>query len=445
MNRFLLHTLLGFLLATCQAGWVIAAQRPNIVVFILDDVGQQDVGAFGNNVVSTPNIDRLASEGMRFDRAFLSTSSCSSSRASLLTGLYPHSTGAPALNDPLPATVDSLPQQLKAAGYYTASVGKWHLGEPFKSHFDRVMENSGERAATDWLPELARRPHDKPFFFWFATSDAHAPYNWHTPLQLADPRSVIVSPRMEDTAYERRMTALYYFEIARVDRNIGAVLDALAQAGELDNTLVVVLSDNGSQFGGAKTTLYDDGLLTPLVMRYPARIAGQRENRQLVSAIDLAPTLLQLAGIAVPTAMQGVSLWPTIDNPQQAVRTSLYAERNRHGQPHFERAIRTETRLYKRNYLGRRLCDPEADNLDGIQNRDSGHEELYDMANDPAALTNLYRNPEYRSELASLRVQMNHIMHDTGDRAPPLLLLQCDTRPLHDRIHLPALTPPPSS
>lgn len=430
--------LLCLLPALWLAGPLAADPRPNIAVFIMDDVGQRDIGAFGNPAVQTPNIDRLAAEGIRFTQAFLTTSSCTASRASILTGLYPHSTGAPGLHDTLPATVDSLPLQLKRAGYYTASIGKWHLGEPFKSHFDRVVDMREHTGSADWLPELAKRPHSQPFFFWFASLDAHTPYDWHKPLLIDPPDEVIVPPWSTDSDYERRMLALYYHEIARVDGNIGKVIDALRREGMLDNTLVVVLSDNGAIFGGAKTTLYDEGLLTPLILRYPPRIAAGLANSQLVSSIDLAPTLLALAGAPVPEGMDGVSLWPTIADPQHPVRDYIYAERNRQGPDrYFERAIRTREFLYKRNYNGRRLCDPLADTIFGDKPRDSKHRELYHIPSDPLAQHDLSELPQYHELLTSLRQVLNITMHVTHDDPPPLVMEQCPLRPWHERIQFP--------
>ncbi|HQQ74391.1 MAG TPA: sulfatase, partial [Pseudomonadales bacterium] len=376
MRRCWPFVLCAALLTACNV-WAVSkqqniAKQPNIVIFLLDDVGQQDVGVFGNTVVQTPNIDRLAAEGMRFENAFLTTSSCSPSRASILTGLYPSNTGARNLDDPLPADKTSLPQLLRQAGYYTASVGKWHLGEPFKSHFDRVLEPRDESGAADWLPELARRPPDKPFFFWLASKDAHAPFDWHPPLRRQDPSRLIVPYYADDNAFTREFMVGYYGEIARADYQIGLVIDKLREQNLLDNTLIIVLSDNGSQLGGAKTTLYDEGLKTPLVMRLPAVIQAGVANEQLVSSIDLMPTILALAGLSPATDAPGVSLLPTLNDPSQVVRDYIYAERNKHGHPKFARVIRTKNYLYKRNYLDRKLCDPMADAIWPAAPRNSG-------------------------------------------------------------------------
>lgn len=436
MHR-IFQSLIGALLLL-QTALCMAAPLPNIVVFIMDDVGQTDVGAFGNPEVSTPNIDQLAAEGMRFHQAFLTTSSCSSSRASILTGLYPHSTGAPALHDPLPGNIENLPRLLKAAGYYTASIGKWHLGEPFKQNFDRVVDMHEPSGAADWLPELARKPKDKPFFFWLASLDAHVPYDWTPPLRHHDPRHVMIQPWYTDTPYERVQLAEYYDEIERADSNIGKVVNALRQSGELDNTLIIVLSDNGASFGSAKTSIYDEGLLTPLIMRYPPRIAAQGHNQQLVSSVDLAPTLLELAGVPLPVGLHGVSLWPTIADPQKAVRPFIYAERNKHvDRNYFERAIRTKEFLYKQNYDGRRLCDPEADLLTERKPRDSGNSEFYHLPTDPAAQHDISSDPEFRSDQTALRQQMNQIMYNTHDKPPPLIMEQCKPRGWEVRVPLP--------
>jgi arylsulfatase A-like enzyme len=413
-----------------------AAPPPNIVFFVLDDVGQTDIGAFGNPVIQTPNIDRLAHEGMRFNNAFLTTSSCTASRASILTGLYPNETGAPGLGDILPAMVESLPRLLKNAGYYTAAVGKWHLGQPFKSHFNRVVDMREDTGSADWLPEFARRPKDKPFFFWFASHDAHIPYDWKPPLKTYSPAEVIVQPWQSDTHYERQLIALYYNEITRADHSIGILISSLRNEGLLDNTIVIVLSDNGAMFGDAKARLYDEGLKTPLVIRFPPRITADITNTQLVSSIDLVPTLLEAAHIQVPQVMDGVSLWPTIMQPEKPVRNFIYAQRNNIEHPAFGRAIRSEHFLFKRNYLGRRLCDPLNGLLIGERPRYRLYAEFYDLSKDPLAQHNLIHDPEYTSVIFHYRSLMNKLMYVNNDVAPPLILEQCKPLPWGQNIRI---------
>jgi N-sulfoglucosamine sulfohydrolase len=398
--------------------------RPNIAIFILDDVGQSDLGTFGHPVVKTPHLDRLAQSGVRFDNAFLTTSSCSPSRASILTGLYPHNTGAPNLGDPVPADIESLPRLLKQAGYYTASVGKWHLGNPFKSHFDKVVEPSDPSGSADWLRVWQQRPTDQPFFFWFASLDAHTPYDWHPPLKSYSPDEVRIHPWSEDNPYERSQLALYYNEITRADYRIGQMLTAMQNAGVLDNTLVIVLTDNGAAFGSAKTTLYDEGIRTPLIVRYPPRIKPG-VNKQLVSVVDLMPTLLELTGLPQATKRPGVSLWPTLENPDRRVRAHIYAERHTHGAPMFGRAVRTERYLFIRNYLDRRSCDIYEGLLLGKKPRDRLKSEFYDLQTDPSAQNNLVRHPEYQVELQHHRNLMNWIQYETHDKVPPRILEQC--------------------
>jgi N-sulfoglucosamine sulfohydrolase len=408
---------------------------PNVVVFILDDVGREDVGAFGNAIVKTPHIDKLAAEGMRFDNAFLTTSSCSPSRASILTGLYPSATGARNLHDSLPAEIVSLPQLLRNAGYYTASVGKWHLGEPFKSHFDRVVEDREESGAADWLPELSRRPTDKPFFFWLSSKDAHEPYYWYPPLLHYSPSAMPVPYYAEDNPFTRQVMAGYYNEITRADYSIGLVLDQLRKQNVIDNTLIIVLSDNGSHIGGAKTSLYDEGLKTPLVLRLPGTILRGSVNLQLVSTVDLMPTILELAHVLPATDVPGVSLLATLSNPKIPVREYIYAEQNKHGQEHFSRVVHTQNYLYKRNYFNRRLCNPMDDAIwDPDIPRDAGHAEFYDLQRDMHAQENRIKDPVYGNNLNAARQTMSTIMAQTQQYIPHLIMEQCDLRPFHERV-----------
>jgi arylsulfatase len=139
-----------------------ADDRPNFVFFIADDVSFDDVGCYGNKVVQTPNIDRLAHEGLVFDRAYLTTSSCSPTRCSIITGRYPHNTGAPELHMPLPAGQFLFPQALRGAGYYTVLAGKNHMGANIGPAFDRVTNPKGPGGERQWVRRLTERPRDNP-------------------------------------------------------------------------------------------------------------------------------------------------------------------------------------------------------------------------------------------------------------------------------------------
>ena len=149
-----------------------AKSRPNVVLIIGDDISFDDFGCYGHPTIRTPNVDALAARGMRFTNAYLTTSQCSPTRCSLITGRYPHNTGAPELHTPLPAGQIMFPALLKKAGYYTAAAGKWHLGDYAKAAFDRIA-GGGAGGEEQWLDCLKKRPRDKPFFMWFAAYDAH--------------------------------------------------------------------------------------------------------------------------------------------------------------------------------------------------------------------------------------------------------------------------------
>ncbi|MEZ5495142.1 MAG: sulfatase-like hydrolase/transferase [Pseudomonadales bacterium] len=302
-----------------------------------------------------------------------------------------------------------------------------------------MVEPRDESGAADWLPELARRPHNKPFFFWLASKDAHAPYEaWHPPLLHHNPQTIPLSKRDDDNAFVREGMAGYYDEIARADRNIGLVIESLRQEGVLDNTLVMVLSDNGSQFGGAKTTLYSEGIKTPLVLRLPTKVSPGIANQQLVSAVDIMPTVLALAGLPLVPNTPGVSLWPTLQDPTVPVRDYIYAESNQHGQPNFSRVVRTAAFSYHRNFLKRKLCDPYGDTVweSGLP-RDARHAEFYDLQRDPAESVNLLDEADYKNQQAALQSILKNIMDKTPQALPPLIMEHCSPRPWSERINWP--------
>ncbi|MDE0770124.1 MAG: sulfatase-like hydrolase/transferase, partial [Opitutaceae bacterium] len=206
------------MLSPCFA---LGASKPNIVFFIADDVSQEDFGCYGHPTIKTPYTDALAAEGMRFDNAYLTTSSCSPSRCSIITGRYPHNTGAPELHVTLPEAQVRFPELLRAAGYYTVLSGKNHMFGNKDRAFDKITGGGGPGSEEDWLERVQNRPKDKPFFFWFASSDAHRDWQESSDAPVYDTDAVVVPPYMVDTKVTREDLASYYHEVSRFDHFIG--------------------------------------------------------------------------------------------------------------------------------------------------------------------------------------------------------------------------------
>lgn len=402
-------------IANVAASQELSVQSPpNIVLLVLDDVGQMDLSVYNQQAPRTTNLDALAAQGVYFRQALLTTSSCSSSRASIITGRYPSQTEAPNLHDPLPAEARTLAYYLRQQGYYTAALGKWHLGDQVKQQFELIVPSSEETGTREWLTTLAERPKDRPFFFWLAPHEGHLPYTgWYPPLLRFDEHGKRLRPWLQQfwQDFWRSTTRLndYFHELQRLDRRVGDLMQALDEQSLRDNTLLIVISDNGPQ-QQAKGSLYDRGLLTPLIVRYPPLTDSVRGRSVdgLVSSVDLAPTLLQVAGVAIPAQYEGMSLLPMLQNPQLQQRNWIYAEAHRHDEENFQRLLRTERYAYKRNFYQRTLC-PSANyeirtkfRINDLYNR----EELYDVQQDPAQLHNLIDTAP--PVLAQLRATMNH-------------------------------------
>lgn len=451
-SKFLL---LALIFLACGHGLAQTARRPNVVLIIADDLAWDDSGAYGNKKVRTPNIDQLAREGLKFTRAFVTISSCSPSRASLITGRYPHNTDAEQLHWPLPAGQVTFVEKLKAAGYWTAASGKWHLGDQVRDRFDLVDDpgeagfqtdpKTGKMLAKDdsgaagWVPVMRQRPRDKPFFLWLAALDPHRDYVDNSIPQPHRPAEVIVPPYLPDTPEVRKELAQYYDEIARLDGYVGKVMTELDQQGVAENTLILFLSDNGRPFPRAKTTLYDSGIRTPLIARWPQTIKGGGIADGLISSIDIAPTILQLAGVAIPPTVQGTSFAATLRNVKAETRDAVYAEKNWHDYEDRARAIRTVRYKYIRNDYPDLPLTTSADSgrsptMDTLRRlRDAGMltpeqarifrtprpaEELYDVVADPHEFNNLATDARHASTLAELREKLNRWGRETGDQMP---------------------------
>jgi N-sulfoglucosamine sulfohydrolase len=433
--------------------------RPNIVLIIADDMAWDDCGAYGNRKIRTPNIDKLAAEGMRFTNAFLTASSCSPSRASIITGRYPHGTDAEQLHWPLPTEQRTFVELLKEAGYFTASAGKWHLGDAVRNRFDIVHEAdvSGFQLPTGkdgsaqamiarqksgcerWLSTLENRPKDKPFFLWLAALDPHRDYERGIIPNPHRPQDVTVPPYLPDVPEVREDLALYYDEITRLDSYVGKVMDELNKQGVGDNTFVLFFSDNGRPFPRDKTTLYDGGIKTPWLVRWPGRVRRGSLCRQLVSSVDIAPTVLALAGLDAPACFQGRDFSPLMKNPESKIRNYVYAEDHWHDYEDLGRAVRSLRYKYIRNDYPDLPATPPADVGRSLtftamrrlrtQGKLNEHqmacfakprpdEELYDTVNDPHELHNLADDPRYADVLAEHRRALDNWTKRTGFEIP---------------------------
>ena len=442
MPVFLLASL--FLLYGSAKFPPVPANAPNVVFVIADDVNWNDVGCYGNAKIQTPNIDRLARQGIRFTNVFLTASSCSPSRTSILTGRYPHNTGSPELHTPLPRHLPLLPEALRKQGYYTALAGKWHEGPATRRAYDTLLVDrtaNGEGAEEQWVNLMRARPKEKPFFFWLAAIDAHRPWSAHQYGHKHDPKTdVVIPPSLVDTPETRQDLAAYYDEIARLDYYVGELEKELARQGILDNTIFVFMSDNGRPFPGSKTRVYDTGMKTPFIIKWPGGIANRNVTSSgLVSSIDIAPTLLTLTDVAIPETMQGRSFDALLKKPATPFRQYVFSEHNWHDYAAYERAVRSKDFLYLINKR------PDLDNGGSIdvnqspsakalkEARKAGKlssfqndvflaprptEEFFDCREDPIQARNEVNNPKFADEVARLRRVLTQWQDETGDSFP---------------------------
>jgi N-sulfoglucosamine sulfohydrolase len=452
-------------LAQVEAYAADEPKRPNLVLIIADDMAWNDCGAYGHPKIRTPNIDKLAREGMRFDRAFVTCSSCSPSRSSMITGRYPHNTNAQELHSPLPAEQITFVEKLKESGYWTAAAGKWHLGNAVKNRFNVVRDanTAGFQLPTDknakkrmtaegssavqsgcdqWIPVLRERPKDKPFFLWLASFDPHRDYQPGAIPKPHKPEDVVIPPFLPDLPEVRRDLALYYDEIARLDHHIGEVIDELDRQGVSANTYVLFISDNGRPFPRCKTTLYDSGIKTPWIVRAPGRIEAGSRCESLVSTIDIAPTFLGLAGIKPGPTFLGEDISRLFSDPKAKVHRLIFGERNWHDYAARGRAVRSETIKYIKNDDNAYPLTPPADAVRSLtftamsRLHDEGKltrvqewcfesprpvEELYDLKADPDELRNLADDPKYAGTLAEMRRALSEWTNETMDVKPETL------------------------
>ena len=415
----------------------VAGPPGGVILITADDLGWRDLSAYGLTPIATPNIDRLVREGVAFDRAFDVVSTCSSSRATYATGQYPHTHGVTGLvhRNPelsLPSDRPTVARAFQDAGWATAIQGKWHLSsmsqpEPFG--YDTYLDTNVDQVIRDSQAALIflRANRKTPFFLELNYMQPHRDVNSNFPQEPGYEVDVdaAVPPEwwgLPNWPEIREEVAGYLSRLLWMDALIGEVLDELDTLGMADDTLVVFISDNGPAFPGCKLTLYDRGVGTPLMFRWPRRLAPARHD-QLVSSITLAPTLLDLAGLAPLPNMQGRSLGGLLTaDPAWVPHDALFMEMERHGGEIPARAVRTATHKYIVNHSdtpwggsGGSWKADLAELPDQTFDDPRPPEELYDLLADPLERTNLIGDPDHATVLADLRARLNAHMDATDD------------------------------
>lgn len=469
------------LAAACQA-----ADRPNVLFVLCDDLRQDALGCYGSKDVKTPHIDRLANEGVLFKNAFCTTSLCSPSRASILSGLYAHAHGVTNNFTEYPATMDSFPQVLKKAGYATAYIGKYHMGEEndeprpgydyFVTHkgqgkyFDTEFNFNGQKREVvkgyyttvvtdmtlDWLKKQdSGKPwcmflgHKAPHSFYtpepkyeHTFDDVRVPYpatafklddkpkwiherlnTWHGIYgPLFDWRKNFPDARPEAVKDFENMVHGYWGTVLSVDDSMGRLRAYLEETGQLDNTIIVFMGDNGLLEGEHgmvdKRTAHEASLSIPIIARFPALTQGAKRITQQVLTVDMAPSILELCGAPALSKIHGRSWTKLVKEGDPAWRTSWFYHYNYEKQFPYTpnvRAIRTDEWKYIHYPHG-----------DGSPDRHLA--ELYNLQDDPGETQNLIGKPELAGKVAKLQAELAKLMAATG------LTPTKDTMPLDEGV-----------
>lgn len=424
-------------------GWIIMSSTlagtssvpPNILMITCHDLGRH-VGSYGRPV-GTPQIDRLASEGVQFERYFVCAPQCSPSRASMTTGRYPHRTGVMGLLNLGPWKIDqdcpTLAKSLSAGGYDTWLWGFQHE-HPDPStlgyRHDPIGFRDGQvpKILADYVtPRLCDWLVGKPSEPWFASVGLYETHlGWPKERRRSEAFAASVPPYLPDGPELRQDMQALSASLDRVDRSVGRILDTLEVAGLASNTLVVFTTDHGLPLPRAKCTLYDPGLEAALLIRWPAVLAGNRRCSELLSGVDLMPTLLDAAGVASPNGMDGRSFGALLTGGVWQPRPHIFAEQTWHDAYCPIRAVRTDRyKLIRRfeprlpdNILPKDFysCCAASEVMRKHFDRTPPLWEAYDLASDPYEMQNLFQDkPHDHPIFGRLATTLDRWMQDTDD------------------------------
>lgn len=428
-------------------------RKPNILLIVGEDHSPH-LSCYGDTVIQTPNIDALAKDGLLFTNAYVTQSTCSPSRSSILSGLYPHQSGHLGLathgyHYVIP--VENLYQILKTQGYRTGMIGKLHVNPPedFPIDFHPIKDSNFDKKGLERYARYAEEfinASDDPFFLMMNYPDSHWPFQdvvEGRPRKTVGPEDVGVFPYIAwDNAGIRETIARLYNCILRLDECVGELLDVLQQSGKSDNTLVIYLSDHGDQLARGKYDIYEASTKIPLIVKWPKKTKKGAKSDALISTVDLFPTIAEVSGYKITDAtLTGKSLTPLFQNPDSPFRELLFTERNSDykGSHYPRRAVRDqrfkliETLLIDRDnplatlYLtdtvnaiakgGPKEWEIAESPVFKLYNewRRPPRIQLYDLQKDPYELTDLSDVPAYTTVKNNLLAKLKTWQKETDD------------------------------
>ncbi|HEU5140090.1 MAG TPA: sulfatase [Bacillales bacterium] len=417
-------------------------KNPNIIFMISHDTGRY-LNCYGHQV-ETPELNRLAEEGVRFDRYFCPSPQCSPSRGSILTGRYPHNNGLIGLAHlgfHIDENITTLPMALQNAGYETSLIGFSHetIGETEQGvtsstnqlGYDRYEEVPGSRSpevakrSIELLKEKADGSSDQPFFLNIGFEETHRPFGEYESYE-DHPDDIEVLPYLPDTPNVRKDLAQFHGSVKVLDQAVGDIVRSLKELNLEENTIVIYTTDHGIAFPRAKGTLKEVGLETALICYSPKLVNGGRVVSELLCNVDIMPTLLDLGGVDIPEGLDGKSFAPLLKGADGEGREEFFCELTWHDKYHPMRGIHTNRYKFIRNFEdGPKIYMPYDihSSLSGQDVREEFYvqnepEELYDLENDPLEEQNLIHDSSYSEVAETLRGKLRNWMESTND---PLL------------------------
>jgi arylsulfatase A-like enzyme len=470
-------SLLTGLTGRLYAATGVSARKPHIVMFLSDDHGPEFAGCYGNKAIQTPNIDALARQGMSFTSMFTASPTCVPSRSVLYTGLYPARNGAMANHSVCKPGIKSLPSYLKTLGYRVVLADKIHVKPKEVFDFEYIKatlppdpsqprryreEGLDTKVVDEFLAAHAKDKTEQPLCMILADNSPHVIWEYN---KIYDPAKLPIPPYMVDTAKTRIGLANYYQDITTMDKRIGQILISLKKYGYEDNTLFIYTSDQGPEWPHCKWTVYDTGLRTPFIARWPGKVKPGAFCDAMISFVDITPTFIDIAG-GPPKAglikagaagpplvgaepavawrdLDGRSFLDVLLGKTKTFRDKIFASHTGDGTMNVfpQRAVRDKRYKYVLNlrpentwtthftkvegipnshkdiwdsWIEKAKTDTEtAKLLDIIQHHPA--EELYDTKTDPYELNNIADKPESKLILDKMRDELKQWLAEQGD------------------------------